>query len=414
MWGKVLIFMEQFRNNTIYIGCSGGIDSMVLTHFLHENLFKIHVLHVNYHKRGAESDHDMQLVRAFCEERNIPYSIKHFKNKEKGNFQENARKFRYHFFEEMASQSNDIIVLGHHADDQTETFFMNLTRQSGILGLACMPAIRKQYVRPFLHLSKQDLYGYAQKHKVKWREDKSNQSADYLRNKWRLEFIPQMKKVVPELQQATEILVNAFQETQRELEIKIEPVSKSILESNCMAKELYNSLSSPELFELWRQLNQPSNTFPRFLELNDYSKGKHIEAQSPFIRIINEGAYFSFLEKEDKQNLPGLKITPVASLPESFSKSVIYLNPDKLTGTLKIRKWQQGDKISPVGIKGTQPVSQIIKDAKIPHIRRNDILVVCDEKNIHWVVNLKIGKTAISHTGDQQILKVEIQSARTV
>lgn len=193
MWENALKIMEQFRSKTIYIGCSGGVDSMVLVDFLHKNQFKIHVLHVNYHKRGLESDKDMEFVKKYCEDQSIPHTFTHYTDKKKGNFQQNARDFRYDFFEKKASHDG-VIALAHHADDQVETFFMNMMRQSGILGLSSIPVIRGQYVRPLLHLFKSDILNYAQTNNLEWREDLSNQSTHYLRNKWRFQNLFQKWK----------------------------------------------------------------------------------------------------------------------------------------------------------------------------------------------------------------------------
>lgn len=410
MWEKALNIMEKYRYQTIFVGCSGGIDSMVLAHFLHKNQFNIHILHVNYQKRGAESDGDMEFVKTFCEQHKIPFDVRLYEEDSKGNFQENARKFRYDFFEELREKKGGIIALAHHADDQIETFFMNLMRQSGILGLAGIPVVRGNYVRPFLHLSKEDLIDYAVKHAVKWREDRTNQSVEYLRNRWRLEFIPEMEKAYPDIKRSVLILVNTFQETQLGLEEKIRPVASKIKEDKQLSIECYNSLSSEELFELWKQLSQPSNLFSRFLELKNYPKGKFIETVEPYTKIINEGMYFSFVSKTGFSDIPDIKITKVDSLPNTFSKDEIYLNPEKIQGELKIRRWRRGDKISSIGLKGKQIVSQIIRDSKIPFSERENVLIVHDDKNIHWVVGLKIGKMSIAQTSEKEILKVEIVS----
>jgi tRNA(Ile)-lysidine synthase len=408
MWEKALNSMEQYRHQTIFVGCSGGVDSMVLVHFLHKNNFTIHVLHVNYQKRGVESDGDMEFVKEICQTHKIPFDIRFYEENLKGNFQENARKFRYDFFEEVRAKNDGIIALGHHSDDQVETFFMNLMRQSGILGLASIPVVRGNYVRPFLHLSKEDITDYAVKHNLKWREDKSNHSIQYLRNRWRLEFIPEMGKKYPNVKQSVLTLVNAFQETQRELEQKIRPITSSVRENKQLSIDCYNSLSSDELFELWRQLNQSSNLFSRFLELKNYPKGKFIEVNEPYARIVNEGTYFSFVYAAVDTVIPKLKISEINSLPTVFSKNEIYLNPDKIKGELKIRTWQKGDKIYPIGLKGSQSVSQIIRDSKSPFSKRETILVVHDDKTIHWVVGLKISKIATSEINDNRILKIEI------
>jgi tRNA(Ile)-lysidine synthase len=92
-WKEIEHFLEPYRQHTIYLGCSGGVDSMVLLHLLVQQKMKIHVLHVNYHKRGKESDADMELVQSICNQYNILCSIEHFHKSPKGNFQANARQF---------------------------------------------------------------------------------------------------------------------------------------------------------------------------------------------------------------------------------------------------------------------------------------------------------------------------------
>lgn len=402
--------MEQYRHRTIFIGCSGGIDSMVLAHFLYEHQFNIHILHVNYQKRGTESDGDMEFVQLFCKDRNIPFDIRFYNGSGAGNFQQHARKFRYEFFKEFATENNGVIALAHHADDQIETFFMNLMRQSGIPGLASIPVQRQHYIRPFLHVPKEEITRYAAEKAIEWREDRSNQSVEYLRNRWRLEFIPQMEKAVPDLKQSALVLIHAFQQTQRELEQKIAPISSSIRNNRKLPFECYDSLSSEELFELWRQLHQPPGLFHRFLEIRNYPKGKHIEVKDPFIKIIRESTYLSFVERTINEALPQLKTTRVDALPNTFSKNEIYLNPDKIRGELKIRTWQQGDKLFPVGMKGGQSVSQIIRDAKVPFAEREKVLIVHDDTTIHWIFGLKVSRIASSRRGDNAILKVEIEN----
>ncbi len=401
MLEKGLDIMENYRNQTIFVGCSGGIDSMVLVHFLIKNGFNIHVLHVNYQKREKESEGDMEFIRTFCKKNSIPFDCKIYNGNTTGNFQENARKFRYKFFESFLKEK-DVIALAHHADDQIETFFMNTMRQSGIVGLACMPIVRGSYIRPFLHLSKADIFEYAVKHKIEWREDSSNQTSNYLRNKWRLEFLPEMEKECPELRSSVLTLIAVFQETQRELEQKIAPIAAIIEKTNRF--DLSNELSSEELFELWRQLKQPSQFFQRFEELKTYSKGKFIE--TPRYKIFNEGNYLSFVDMTVELTIPEFNTCSVEELPAYFSKSEIYLNPEKIRGKLVIRKWEKGDKIAPVGVKGTQTVAQIIRDSKIPFSERATILVVHDDETIHWVVGLKVGKKAISQNGDDRILRL--------
>lgn len=205
------------------------------------------------------------------------------------------------------------------------------------------------------------------------------------------------------------VLINSFQQTQKKLEVRIQPIVNKILEENKLSKELYNSLNSNELFELWRQLKQPSKLFNRFLELPKLENGKLIELQQPFLQIVAERKFYSFIPFVTDFKVSSLRIEKVDKLPTHYSKNEIYLCPEKLVGDLKIRKWKKGDRIKPIGIDGGQTVAKIIKDSVLSSREKENVLVVHDDKNIHWVVGLKIGRNAISKKVDDEIWKVIVE-----
>jgi len=400
--------MNPYRDKTIFVGCSGGVDSMVLVHFLHKNSFRLHLLHVNYQKRGADSEADSKFVESYAKKNNIHFDISIFPKQTKGNFQQQARIFRYRFFEDIAQKENGIIVLAHHADDNIETFFMNLSRKSGIIGLAGIPRIKLPYIRPLLHIQKHDLINYAQKNALSWREDESNFSTQYYRNRWRLEFIPMMIKHVPTFKESISILIESFAKTQRYLEDKMCAVASEIIQTKKMPITFFEQYSQEELFELWRQLRQPHSLFLRFLELKNYSNGKFIETELPFQRIIRERKYLLFIQAKSESKIPKLNIEIVDQLPLVYSKNELYLDPDAVEGNLYIRKWKHEDRIASIGVQGTQSVAKIIKDSKVTHDKRASVYVVCDTVNIHWVIGLKIGRKAIPKGNKTKILKVTI------
>jgi len=408
MWDNIVKELERYRNRTFFVGCSGGIDSMVLSHFLYVNNFRLHLLHVNYQKRGEQSDADMEFVRLFCRERNIPFDVCFFPKSISGNFQQEARLFRYRFFEQKARPTKGLIALGHHADDNIETFFIHLARKSGILGLASIPRQRGDYIRPFLTLSKADLIAYAQKHDLSWREDSSNRSVVYWRNRWRIEFIPLMEQHVPTIKESVLTLIDAFVSTQKELEQKMQPIAEKIRQEKIVLDEQYVQFSPEELFELWRQLKLDKKLFPRFIELPTYSIGKYIEVNTPWERIIRKNKHFLFVAKASNPSIPKIKQSLRIALPKMFNKNILYLNPKRIKGNLFLRYWQAGDRISPLGMPGSQPISKIIKDAKIPEQERSRVLVLCDQEMIHWIVGLKVGRYATSKKEDAVYLKIEL------
>ena len=153
---------SHLKTNTLYVACSGGLDSIVLASVLSKLNFKVNVIHVNYQLRDQDSELDAQFVEAFCQSKSLPFKKRtvdlNSQLKDGGNLQELARNVRYDWFNEILSKSpENRVALAHHLNDQVETFFLNLARKSGVMGLACMPAENNGIIRPLLDFTKEEL-----------------------------------------------------------------------------------------------------------------------------------------------------------------------------------------------------------------------------------------------------------------
>lgn len=181
----------------ILVAVSGGVDSMVLAHLFRSFGFKLALAHVNYKKRGAESDGDQEFVKSTALEWKIPFhSIQYQEQTSTGNFQEKARIFRYKWFSELMEKHRYThLALAHHADDQLETFFMHLVRASGLEGLSSMQKREGNKLRPLLGVFKSEIYHYAASLGLVFREDHTNFQNLYLRNQVRNQVIPELSKL---------------------------------------------------------------------------------------------------------------------------------------------------------------------------------------------------------------------------
>lgn len=411
---RALELLAPYKKRSLVLGCSGGVDSMVLLHLLRKHLFTVHVVHVNYHLRGAESDDDQRLVSDYCKVHGIPCTIFNFEafpaDEKQGNFQERARQFRYACFEEVASGLKHAkVVLAHHADDQIETFLMNLVRKSGFMGLAAMLPDSEKVVRPLLHATKHDLYVYAVQEELKWREDASNADSKYARNRVRNEWIPLLEQEIPGIKSSILTLIDVFQRNQQLLESNARLLVKTIQTTGKLEFGQLLALDKHLLFEVWRQLGQDAASFQRFSSIFSAQKGKFIALHEPFSRVVREEGYFFFERSAPLPALPDLIVEPIHQLPKQYSKHLIYLNPRKINGTLHIRYWRIGDRIASLGMKGTQLVSDIISDAKMAHHQRKRVLVVTDDTDIHWVVGMKIGRLALAQEGEDTVWRVSVE-----
>ena len=177
-WKENLSFSaEEISSSTFLLAVSGGVDSMVLLQLFYKAGLSFQVAHVNYHLRGEASDLDQKLVEQYCKDHHILCHVKEVNAEEKQemkSIQQWARELRYTFFYDLLTQNHlDFMVTAHHLNDTLETFFINLSRGSGIKGLCGIPSHENKIMRPLLSYSKEEIYAYAHEEKVPYREDES-------------------------------------------------------------------------------------------------------------------------------------------------------------------------------------------------------------------------------------------------
>jgi len=408
----------HLKEKTLFLACSGGVDSITLLHILHQANFRLEVIHINYQLREEDSEKDMLLVQQTCSKLAIPFHLKKIDlqpilNAKGGNLQEIARNIRYDFFEEKKSLSDhNYIVLGHHKNDQIETFFMHLARKSGIMGMACMPAEHHRYIRPLLPFSKEEIISYARENKIEWREDYSNKTNKYTRNILRNILLPELQQQIHSLEESVLLLVAKFQETQLELEKSISPICEKIYQDETLSFLEYDSLNENEKVELLRQFEQKASLLNELEKLRCTQKGKLLnleQSSSRFHQVYREDSYFKFVRgKSDNKIIPTMIIHEIHQLPSSFFSNTIYLDPTKIKGDLNLRKWNKGDRMRPFGMNGSKLISDIIKDAKTPSCNKKEVLVLTDDEKILWCVHIRCGAEAIATLETDRIWEIKI------
>ncbi len=399
------------KDKTVFIACSGGVDSIVLAALVKTFCKNITLLHVNYNLREQESIEDALFVEEFAKQNQFFLEIKSVDTNKilqenAGNLQDVARKIRFDWFAEKLKLENSVLLLAHHQDDQIETFFQHLARKSGILGLACMLEIHENIMRPLLNFSKEEIYAYAKENAISWREDSSNKSNKYTRNKLRNEFLPFLKTKIPDLNKSVLTLIKVFQENQREIENSVKDLIFTIKENHFLSKEDFINLNVEQKIFILKEFDFLPSQAVELDKLESVQKGKFIS--SPIFKIIKEENGFSFLNLNLKKAIPKLILEEVLELPKIFSKSEIYLDKNKIQGELKLDFWKIGDRISPVGMKGSKLISDAITEAKISNAERENILVLKDDFQIHWCVGLKVGRNAVANDVTENVLWVRV------
>ena len=181
---------DYIFNNYVVIGVSAGPDSMCLLDLLQKKTTKIVVCHINHNVR-KESIEEEEYITKYCQDKNIILEKTTINNYQENNFENEARKKRYMFYEEILKKYNSkTLLLAHHGDDLIETILMKISRGSNLEGYAGIKEVSNvknyQIIRPLLKYTKEDIINYNKSNNIKYYNDSSNQSTNYTRNRYRL------------------------------------------------------------------------------------------------------------------------------------------------------------------------------------------------------------------------------------
>lgn len=419
------------REKKLLIAISGGIDSVVLTHLLYKLNIDISLAHCNFKLRKQESDLDESFVKEFGKELNIKtfttqFDTNSFAKEQKLSIQIAARKLRYDWFQKLTEKHLfDYVLTAHHADDNLETFLINLSRGTGLGGLTGIPIINSNIIRPLLPFSREEIELYAHDNTIDWREDKSNASIKYVRNKIRHQITPILKEINPQLLDSFQKTIANLQESQTIIKDTISNFKKKVISRDVNGNLKINitkikELSTPKayLFEILKEYG--------FTEWNDVvnllnaQTGKQVLSKK--YRLLKDRDFL--LLSEIKQNLKNLEYlihentskinTPIQLSFETVkgkilkSKEFVYFDTEKITFPLILRKWQQGDYFYPTGMKGKKKLSKFFKDEKHSLIDKENTWLLCSGKNIIWVIDKRLDRRFLADSQTSSTLKTHI------
>ena len=413
----------------LLIAVSGGVDSIVLTHLLHHLKCNLSLAHCNFNLRGTESDADEKFVQELGKQLNIKTFTTSFNTE--GVAKENnlstqvaARNLRYEWFEKLSKENHlDYILTAHHADDNLETFLINLTRGTGLDGLTGIPPINKNIVRPLLAFSRDEIEQYAIQNSISWKEDKSNASTKYIRNKIRHQVVPILKEINPSL-------LDSFQKTSSHLHGSQQIINDAIatFKKKVVTKEKevikiniteFQKVSHPKayLFEILKEFG--------FSEWNDVfqllsaQSGKFILSKTH--RLLKDRDEL-LLTKIPSKNTSDFFIhqsnttisKPVQLIIEDVEKATlsekhsVFIDKEKVEFPLTIRKRKEGDFFYPIGMHGKKKVSKFFKDEKFSLVDKENTWLLCSNNQIVWVIGKRVDKRFVTDQNTKKILKISI------
>ncbi|MEP3837600.1 MAG: tRNA lysidine(34) synthetase TilS [Algibacter sp.] len=424
--------LSFLNDSKILIAISGGIDSVVLTHLCHQLQLDITLAHCNFNLRGDESNADEASVIKLAEQLNLEVFVQGFDTQTfaaeaKLSIQMAARELRYNWFNDLSDQLKfDYILTAHHADDNLETFLINFTRGTGLEGLTGIPEVNGKFVRPLLPFSSQDIENYAAQNNISWRDDSSNKSVKYLRNKLRHQVIPILKEINPSLLQSFQNTLHNLNETNHIVEDSVDVFLNKAIE-NIEGNEVrfniaeFKKLKNPKPY-LYEALKAFGFTqWDDIVSLLDAETGKQVFSNT--YRLIKNRAHL-LLSKIDLENHKSITVsknekqikTPFGILffdeaDAIFGKrtNVIYVDKSKLQFPLTIKKYQEGDIFYPLGMTGKKKVSKYFKDEKLSLLDKENTWLLYSGKDIVWVINRRADNRFRVTDSTKQILKIELK-----
>lgn len=438
MQARLREFAEAYnlyqKGDRILIAVSGGIDSSVLLHLLAGEDIEAGIVHCNFKLRGEESEEDERFIRSLGARCNIPVHVRSFDTlsyaaSQKCSIQEAARDLRYSYFEEvLETEGYDHIAVAHHANDQMETMIFHLMRGTGMAGLHGIKPCRGHIIRPLLFAQREEIRGYADKNGIEFREDSSNHSDKYTRNRIRREIVPAFKAVEPNSVKAFSNTARSVGQQEELLCFFLEDLRSKLLKVNTTSGEVEVPKSEIRRYPhpaevLYYLVNDLGFSRTMIADILDAEPGRKVESDR--YTLYSERAVWVIRtcdsEPEDQSLVieePGVyrwhRKRIVAELCNrkdvkfSDRKNVIYAD---VSFPLNVASWKEGQRIQPLGMRGSRLLSDVFTDAKIPVYRKAEIPVFTSGEEVVWVGGLVQSERYKITEDSGQVIKLFVDSS---
>jgi len=457
------------RGDRVLVAVSGGVDSVVLLQVLYELKdefgLSLAVAHLD-HQMRPDSQRDARLVKKRAEALGLPLvfesiDVPAFIKRHKLSPEEGARQVRYDFLRSAAKKLKaNKIALGHTLNDQVETFLMRLLRGAGLEGLRGIPPVRDEFIRPLIECSRDEILNFARRRKLKFCQDRTNLETKYFRNKIRLELLPLLEeynpKVLHTIARTEELLreTSAYLEAQAHEKLKAATLSRN---ANSITLSRTKLLNQPKVLQelIARQAIEHVKRDLRGIEfvhvkeiLNEIGSDKkrselHLPGGLLFelrgdqiiltkrpkasskiqpyefplsldgTNLLKEiGWRFDFKRQLQVRKLPSSQVNRVSykladlqtcKLVNCFEEFIDY---DKIKPPLFVRNRRLGDRFTPLGMKASKKLQDFFVDEKVPYDRRAEIPLLCDQRDIIWVVGMRLSDKYKVTPRTTRILKI--------
>lgn len=400
------------REDKLILGISGGADSVCLMHILLALGYRFDLAHCNFNLRGKETDEDEVFVQELAKKHQLKLHVKQFDTEgyaaeNKISNQMAARDLRYAWFNHLLLTKNaKYIAIAHHENDDIETFFINLIRGSGLKGLLGISEKTNSIVRPLMAITRDEIESYLDENKLRYRDDSSNSSVKYLRNKIRHELMPLLAEMNPSIQQTISEEMRILEGVSQVYSCKIEEVRKDLMqEKNGIVQfETSDLLALKPLHNYLYELLSPYGfvTIDAIAKALKGQSGKQFFSNTHQLLVDREFIFISELDVKKNESITIEEMTKEIKHPIQLNfsktdnlewiknKNIAQLDYDKLQFPLTLRKWKKGDKFMPLGMQTFKKLSDFFIDNKFSILDKNKQWLLCSNNDIVWVVGHRI------------------------
>jgi tRNA(Ile)-lysidine synthase len=403
----------------VLLAVSGGVDSMVMVRLFSLSGKTFGLAHCNFSLRGIESDLDQQLVKQTALMLGVPFNSATFNTQEyaienKLSIQEAARDLRYQWLQEIAFEHHyDLIATAHHFDDSIETLLINLLRGTGLKGLTGIPEKRENIIRPLLFATRAEIERFATEQNIEFRTDQSNEEDKYLRNRIRHHVVPVLKELNPSFNESMQDFFSKMGATYQVLQAEISRRRTECIfpEREGFSISIKKLLALPHAgFFLYEFLKEQGFSFAVCNDLLKSLKGQagtqffsktHVAIKDrkkvfvkPLAPYLSNDVYTIFEDTQKLQTVNAFFVFEIkaASAELSFNQGehLALLDYGRLEFPLLLRKTLPGDRMTPLGMKGSKKVSDLLTDLKVPRHKKQETWVLVSGSEIAWLAGYRI------------------------
>lgn len=424
------------REDKILLTVSGGVDSMVLMTMCFNCGYNVAVAHCNFQLRGEESDEDETMVLETARKYGIVCYSKRFDTvgemERTGESMEMAaRRLRYAWFHELCEKYGyTVIAIAHHIDDSIETFFINLLRGTGLRGLTGINNQVGRIVRPLMFATRHEITEFALQKHIPFREDSSNRSTKYLRNKIRLGLIPRIREINPRFTFIMRRNIDRLTDAQRFIDAAIDNIFReAVTESSGVFTLHVDRIGEHRTreFVIYEILNSRygfrGDTVDALCRaLAEDGTGKRLYSRS-HTAVVDRGTIVVApiaegdpcevtVERGQQRAYCGnsalyFEVCDVDSLTTyAVPENVALIDADKVEYPFTLRRWHEGDAFTPFGMEGRKKVSDYLIDRKVPLPEKQRQFVLLSAGRIVWLVGRRIDDAFRITDSTERVLRI--------